>query len=52
VTLLGKQQDFRETNLLEEEMKPQAQRVLQVNPYEIKTLKLQSGTQTGQKAPE
>ncbi len=40
VTFLGKQQDFRETNLLEQESDAQHERVLDVNPYEIKTLKL------------
>ncbi len=43
VTFLGKQQSFRETNLLEQESRPQDERVLQVNPYEIKTLKLRPG---------
>ena len=43
VTFLGKHQDFLETNLLEEELKPQTKRVLEVNPYAIKTLKLRAG---------
>ena len=44
ITFLGKQQDFHEADLLEQELRPQDQRVLRVNPYEIKTLKLPSGT--------
>ncbi len=43
ITFLGKQQDFRETDLLEQELRPQDQRVLQANPYEIKTIKLPVG---------
>jgi alpha-mannosidase len=43
VTFLGKQQTFVETNLLEQELSSQDERVLRVNPYEIKTLKMQPG---------
>jgi alpha-mannosidase len=50
VFFLGKQQDFRETDLLERELRPSEQRVLRVNPYEIKTIKLRTETQTGQKS--
>jgi alpha-mannosidase len=44
VTFLGQQRDFREVNLLEQELKPETLRVLRVNPNEIKTIKLQAGT--------
>lgn len=40
VTFLGKPGGFRETNLIEEESGPAGQKVLRVNPYEIKTLEL------------
>lgn len=40
VTFLGKQRGFRETNLLEQELSSQDERVLQVRPYEIKTIRL------------
>jgi glycosyl hydrolase family 38 len=40
VTFLGQQQGFRETDLLEQESRPEDLRVLHVNPYEIKTLQL------------
>jgi alpha-mannosidase len=52
VTFLGKQQDFRETDLLEQELRAPDQRVLRVSPYEIKTIKLRTETQTGQKSPQ
>lgn len=40
VTFLGKQQDFREVDLLEQDLKTPTQRVLRVSPYKIETLKL------------
>ena len=40
ITFLGKKQDFHETNLLEQDLRPQAERVLRVNPYQIETLRL------------
>jgi alpha-mannosidase len=40
VTFGGKQQDFREVDLLEQDLKAPAQRVLRVSPYEIETLRL------------
>jgi len=51
VTFLGKHQDFLETNLLEEELKPQTKRVLEVNPYAIKTLKLRAGVRASPETP-
>jgi len=41
VTFLGRQRDFRETNLLEQELSSEVQSTLRMNPYGIKTLKLQ-----------
>ncbi|HEV2349235.1 MAG TPA: glycosyl hydrolase-related protein [Terriglobia bacterium] len=41
ITFLGKPRIFRETNLLEQELGPADQKVLRVNPYQIKTVKLQ-----------
>jgi len=41
VIFLGKQQAFHETDLLERELRSAAERVLHLNPYEIKTVKLQ-----------
>ena len=38
----GKPQSFRETDLLEQDLPPQEQRVLHVKPYEIKTVRLQA----------
>jgi alpha-mannosidase len=38
VMLLGQQRNFREVNLLEQELRPEDQRTLDVNPYEIKTI--------------
>ncbi len=49
VTFLGKQRDFRETDLLEQELPSPEQRVLHVNPYEIKTIKLRVENQRGRK---
>ena len=40
IIFLGKNQEFHETNLLEQDLRPQAQRLLRVNPYEIETLRL------------
>jgi alpha-mannosidase len=40
VTLLGRQRDLRETNMLEEELPPPARQSVQVGAYEIKTVKL------------
>jgi alpha-mannosidase len=40
VMFLGKQQSFRETNLLEEDLGSADEKVLGANPYEIKTLRL------------
>lgn len=40
VTFLGKQREFHETDLLEQDLRPQAERVLRVSPYGIETLKL------------
>lgn len=40
ITFQGKSGEFRETNLLEQELGPADQKVLRVNPYQIKTLKL------------
>jgi len=48
VTWLGKQSEFRETSLLEQDIHSQEQRVLRLNPYEIKTLKLQAGQKAEQ----
>ena len=44
VTFLGKQQDFREVDLLEQDLKRPGQRVLRVSPYEIETLRLSPGS--------
>ena len=44
ITFLGRQRDFSESDLLEQDLRSQRERVLRVNPYEIKTLKLQSVT--------
>jgi alpha-mannosidase len=44
VTFLGRQRDFRETNLLEQELSSEAQSTLRMNANEIKTLKLQLKT--------
>ena len=44
VTFLGKQQEFRETNLLEQELPSGDQRVLHASPYEIKTITLRGET--------
>lgn len=40
VTLLGRQRDLRETNMLEEELPPPVRQSVQVGAYEIKTVKL------------
>jgi alpha-mannosidase len=40
IEFLGQQVGFREANLLEEEVRPNEERVLRLNPYEIKTVKL------------
>lgn len=41
VEWMGTKQDFREVNLLEEKLTMKSQDVLNVNPYEIKTVKIQ-----------
>jgi len=43
-TFLGNEQPFREANLLETESGKAGQRVLHVEPYEIKTIKLRPGS--------
>jgi hypothetical protein len=50
LTFLGKQQGFHETDLLERELEHGEERVLRLNPYEIKTVKLRAGMLVGQKA--
>ncbi len=40
VTFLGSGRPFRQTDLAEEETQAQDERILDVNPYEVKTLKL------------
>jgi len=40
IEFLGQQVGFREANLLEEEIRPNEERILRLNPYEIKTVKL------------
>lgn len=40
IEFLGKQVSFREANLLEEDVRPNEERVLRLNPYEIKTVRL------------
>ena len=40
IIFLGKRQEFHETNLLEQDLRPQLQRLLRLNPYEIGTLRL------------
>jgi alpha-mannosidase len=52
VTFLGKQQAFRETDLLERDLRSTDQRVLHVNPYEIKTIKLETETPKTGKASD
>ncbi len=52
VSFLGKEHEFQDVNLLEEALRPESKQVLQVNPYEIKTLKLRLGAQTGRRASE
>ncbi len=42
VYFLGKQRSFRETNLLEQDLGTASERLLRVNPYEIKTLMLRT----------
>jgi alpha-mannosidase len=49
VTFLGKQQDFHETDLLEQELRSPNEQILHMNPYEIKTIKLQTETRQGEK---
>lgn len=44
ITFLGKLEDFHASDLLEQDLRTEAQRVLRVNPYEIQTLKLRPGT--------
>lgn len=39
VTFLGKQRDLHETDFLEQDLRPQAERILRVSPYAIETLK-------------
>ena len=48
ITLLGQQRDFRQANLLEENLRSRTERVLRVNPYEIKTFKIQVQRQGSQ----
>ena len=44
LTFNGKPQVFRETDLLEQDLRPQEQHTLHVKPYEIKTVRLQSAS--------
>jgi alpha-mannosidase len=44
VTFLGSQRQFRESNLLETESGAAGQRILRIDPFEIKTLKLRPGS--------
>jgi alpha-mannosidase len=44
ITFLGSERQFRESNLLEDNSSRASQRVLHVDPYEIKTLKFQPGS--------
>lgn len=46
ITFLGTRRDFHEADLLEQDVRSQEERVLRVNPYEIKTLKLRPGAAT------
>ncbi len=41
VFFLGKRQGFRETNLMEQNLGPNEEQTLRLNPYQIKTLRLQ-----------
>lgn len=43
VTFLGQQESLREADLLEQELGSDNERILRVNPYEIRTLILRPG---------